>query len=312
MIVVEGGEKVGKSYSAFELSRSPKVGRTLVFDMGEGSGDAYAELGPYELVEHDGTFGDFLAQLKAAAALPMVEGRPNVIVIDSVTVLWEMLKDWGGQRARKGRKARETLHRDPDAEIKVPMNIWTDIADRWGQVVHTLRYSPVISILIARGREVAKVDKDGSPIAGETEYKLDAHKATVFQAGAHVRCIAPTRTRLMSVWSLHVQVPPAGIDLPDVMPLEHLIFDVIGAGSEFATSTAIAPVQSRTVGSAKQQLIGILERGQVPEPTAAAAKIWKATRGLPQRRTAELTDAQWEQLGDQAAAAILDAAGGGS
>src|SRR5690606_13461595 len=63
-IVIEGAEKVGKTYAALALSSSEKVGRTFVFDMGEGSADEYAALGPYEVVDHEGTFTDLLAQIK--------------------------------------------------------------------------------------------------------------------------------------------------------------------------------------------------------------------------------------------------------
>src|SRR5699024_10280841 len=120
-------------------------GRTFVFDMGEGSGDEYATLGPYELVEHDGTWTDFIAQLELAATTTDTAG-PTVIVIDSASMVWQLLKDWGEARARRGKKARAALRRDPDAEIAIPMNIWTDIADRWGNMIHILRRNPVISI----------------------------------------------------------------------------------------------------------------------------------------------------------------------
>jgi len=166
-ILLEGPEKVGKSYAAYRLSTSPHVGRTFVFDLGEGTADEYAELGPYEIVEHNGTFSDLLEQMKAAAAEPAVDGRPNVIVLDDGTALWDLLKDWADSRARTSRAGRKKLADDPDAEIDVSMNLWVDAKDRWYQVLNLLRAWPGIGVMIGRGKEVAKVP--GRPARRRTD-----------------------------------------------------------------------------------------------------------------------------------------------
>lgn len=291
LILVEGAEKVGKSVTSFELSASEKVGRTFVLDMGEGSADEYASLGPYEVLDHNGTFSDFLDQLKAATAEPAEDGKPNVIVIDSSTVLWESIKDWADARARRGKKARQILASDPDADVSIPMNIWTDAAERWGQVIHALRYWPGIGILIARGKEVAKVGKDGQPVMGQTDYKIEAHKSLGFQVTAHVRCEAPKRTRLVSVRSLHVEVPNGGLVLPEAMPLEHLVFDVLGAGGSFATSTAVAPAIDPLVSvEDAERLAAIVNIGGKDARTAWIARFKVPPAELPLELLAEADD----------------------
>jgi hypothetical protein len=277
LILVEGGEKAGKSCTAFELSSSEKVGRTFVLDMGEGSADEYKSLGRYEVLDHNGTFVDFLGQVKEATAVPMVDGKPNVIVIDSSTVLWESIKDWADGRARRGAKARKLLASDPDADVSIPMNIWTDAAERWGQVIHALRYWDGIGILIARGKEVAKVGKDGQPVTGQTDYKIEAHKSLGFQVSAHVRCEGMHRTRLVSVRSLHATVPPQGLMLPESMPLEHLVFDVLGAGGSFAVSTAVAPTaEERIPMEDAERLAAVVNSGGKEARTS-----WLARFGCP-------------------------------
>lgn len=294
VIVVEGGEKVGKTYAALQLSASEKVGRTFVLDLGEGSADEYAALGPYEVVDHDGTFADLMGQLKLAAAEPMVDGKPNVIVLDSGTVLWESIKDWADARARRGNNAKKILANDPDADVSIPMNIWTDAADRWGQMIHVLRYWDGIAVLICRGKEVAKVDGNGNPIAKQTDYKVEAHKSTLFQASAHVRCIAPKQVRLMSVRSLHAAVPAAGLALPDGNPLEHLVFDVLGAGEGFGSSSAVAPQIGRPVVDVKKALVDLFA-GKA-DPTGEATAVWAASDCAELTRADEVSDEQWAGL----------------
>ena len=44
LILIEGGEKVGKGWSAALLSASPKVGRTVIIDLNEGAWDEYGKI----------------------------------------------------------------------------------------------------------------------------------------------------------------------------------------------------------------------------------------------------------------------------
>lgn len=310
IILVEGAEKVGKTYISLALSASEHVGRTFAFDLGEGSADEYDALGPYEVVDHDGSFTDLLGQVKLATEEPTVDGKPNVIVIDSGTVLWESIKDWADARARRGKKAQGILRNDPDADVSIPMNIWTDAADRWGQLMHALRYWDGIAVLICRGKEVAKVGADGQPVNGQTDYKIEAHKSTVFQVSAHVRVDGPKKARLMSVRSLHVEVPPNGLALPEANPLEHVVFDVLGAGGAFGTSSAVAPKIGRPAGDAKTELVGIFTRaGYEPEPAKAAAiTVWNAGPCPDAAKADEVSDPHWADLVAAATVAIDETA----
>lgn len=295
-ILLEGEEKAGKSFAAYRLSSSPRVGRTFVFDLGEGTADEYAELGPYEIVEHNGTFSDLLAQLEAAAAEPAEEGRPNVIVLDDATALWDLLKDWAGARARNSKRGRQALAADPDAEIDVPMNLWNDAKDRWYRVLNLLRGWPGIAVLIARGKEVSKV-VGGQPVAGQTEWKVETEKSTAFAVSAWVRMTRPHVATLVAARSLHVDVPARGLPLEQDRPLEHLIFDVLGAGGDFTASTRVLPSLGLDRAAAKKNLLELLAELEVPEADRkdVAGALWRAT-GNP----AELTDEQWAALEEKA------------
>lgn len=297
IVLVEGAEKVGKTYAAFSLSASDKVGRTFVFDIGEGCADEYAALGPYEVVEHDGTFTDFLDQLEAATAEPSEDGKPNVIVIDSGTVLWEGLKDWAAKRARRSKANRKLLAQDPDAEINVSSTYWNDANDRWGRMLRILRGWPGISVVICRGKEVARMGADGNPIPGQTDYKIEAQKAFGYNANVHVRIDGPGKARLTAVRSLSVDVPPAGLPLPADAPLEHALFDVIGTG-QWAVADVHEPQFGRTVLDVKNELVArFVEAGlSDADAKAAAAAVWMAGPLPDAAKDAEVSDADHDAL----------------
>lgn len=286
-VLVEGDEKAGKSYVTYRLSASPRVGRMFVLDLGEGTGDEYAALGPYELLLHDGTFRSILGQVKAAAAVPQHEGRPNVIAIDDGTWLWDMLKDWAAYRARSSKKGREALQRDPDAELDIPMNLWNDAKDRWNEVINVLRGFPGIGVMIARGREVSKV-QGGVPVAGQTEWRVDAEKNVGFAASAWVRMTRPHTATLIGVRSLSVDVPARGLVLEGDNPLEHLVFGVLGAGGGFVPSSRVMPLVGLERPQAKQRLLELVRDAGAPAAaaTAIASELW-ATTGDPAEVTAE-------------------------
>lgn len=278
LILLEGEEKSGKTCAALELSASPRVGRTFAFDLDEGAIDEYAELGPYEVVDHAGTYSDLVAQLEAATKVPPVDGNPNVIVLDSGSALWSMLSAWADERARRSEKARRILRADPDAEVRVPMNLWTDAKGRWGRVVNLLRYWPGIAIVIARGREVAKVGPDGNPVAGETEWKVEVERSFPFNASAWVRMTRPRTARLIAARSLRVEVPADGLALDGPRPLERLVFEVLGAGGKFEASRAVRPDTGWPVPAAKARLVEVLGRSITDEARvkAEALAVWNA------------------------------------
>lgn len=278
LILVEGEEKTGKSHAAYSLSADPRIGRTFVFDVGEGTADEYAELGPYEVVEHNGTYGDILDQLQAACAQPVDNGLCNAVVIDSATAVWDLLKDWTGSRARNSKAGRRKLEQDPDAEVDVPMNLWNDANDRWNRILNVLRRSNVVGVLIARAKETAKV-QGGQPVAGQTEYKVEAQKGLPFAVTAQVRMSRPHTATLVAVRSLHVDVPAKGIQLPEPNPLAHLVFDVMKAGPGSTPAQITHGVVGLSVKEAKDRLLDFLNRENVPDPKIVARTLWDKHAG---------------------------------
>lgn len=291
LILVEGAEKTGKSAQSYALSADPRVGRTFVLDIGEGTADEYARLGPYEVIEHNGTYTDMWEQIGLACKEPAPPGRPNVIEIDAGSNLWDLLKDWTNHRARNSRAGRKKLEADPDAEIDPSMNLWNDARDRWYRVINLLRRSGCIGVIICRAREVAMV-KDGQPVVGQTDYKVEAEKGTPFAVTAQVRMSKPHRATLVAVRSLDVDVPEKGLVLPDVNPLGHLVFDLLGCGEGTVAANVTHGVVGIGTAEAKNRLLALVTRHGFAgdEAKAKAGELWTLPPGIEEVAPAALVD----------------------
>lgn len=259
LILLEGEEKAGKSFGAYALSASPLVNRTFVFDLGDGTADEYADLGPYEVVDLTGTYSDLLDQIRAATAVPPgPHGEPNVYIIDSGTDLWDLLKAWANARARRSKKGREALAADPDAEVDTPMNLWNDSKDRWATVVNLLRRSGGIGIITAQGSEVTKIE-NGQPTR-DTTWSVNAEKTIPAAATCWVRAQRdPRRYTLVGARRLGLEVPRGGLALPVDGTLHHLVFEVIGAGATFAAPTVQPATLGLTHKQAKRRLLDAIQ-----------------------------------------------------
>ena len=235
LILIEGGEKTGKSYACAVLSASKKVGRTLWLDWGEGAADEYGAIdgARYEVIEHDGTWASIMGQVVAAkeeAQRAKDAGEPPVVlVLDSITCEWESLKDWAADRAKTQKANREKLQRDPNAEVNISMNLWNDAASRHRRLMTLLMTFPGIVVITARGGETALVE-NGRPVEGKKSYRVEGHKSLAFDASCWIRLSRDTRPVVVGARSVHAGVRP-GIDPVQVLTsdwsLEWLIFDVL-------------------------------------------------------------------------------------
>jgi hypothetical protein len=234
-VLIEGGEKTGKSWAAAMLSASDKVGRVLWMDWGEGAADEYGAIpgARYEVIEHDGSWASRIGQIEAARAEAQRArehgDRPMVLVIDSGSCEWEELKDWASARARTTSTNRAKLERDPNAEITVPMNCWNDAAARHHRLMTLLLTFPGIVVVTARGGEVALVE-NGKPVEGKKSYRVEGHKNLAYDASCVIRLSRTDKPYIVGARSVHLGVRP-GIDDPKLLAddwtLERVIFDVL-------------------------------------------------------------------------------------
>lgn len=238
-ILLDGEEMTGKSWSVAELSGSAKVGRTIVLPLGEDT-SMWHEYGSipgarFEIAEHDGTWReivDIAKDVRDEAKAAVAAGDPPLVfAIDTITAVWEGLKDWTGHRARFSRAGKKALEADPDAKVDVPPNYWNDANDRHAELLSVLMTTPGIVIMVARGGEVMLYENGQPAKNGKTTWSTQVQKRVPFAATAHVRLSKDAHPLLVSKKGVHDPVRP-GIDpprrLPDNWTLESVIFGMLG------------------------------------------------------------------------------------
>lgn len=267
-LLIEGKEKVGKTYAALRFTSDPRVGRCFVIEVGERRADEYAALGDFEVVEHDGSLHEIVEAIKEVMRIAPEDGRPNVLVVDSMTGLWDLVKRKAEEIARSSKAAQEILERDPHAVIDVKHQAWNKAKDPyWWGWLNQLRAWPGIALLTCRADEVSKF-VDGRPVAGQTEYRVEMESGTVFILDGAVRIRGPQHPPLVTAaGSLNFTVPDGGLEIEDPDPLAHVIFGLFGAGTEVTLTVA----QAKDAVMAKARSLNLLG----DEAVAAAREAWK-------------------------------------
>lgn len=253
VVLLEGAEKAGKSYACALLSASKRVGQTYWLDLNEGAADEYAAIpgANYLVLDHDGSYASVLEQViavkEAAAAAKKVGEPPTVLVVDSMSALWDMLKDWASERAKGSKANRSKLAADPSAEVSITMNLWNDAFARYSKVNNVLLTFPGIVVLTARGKEVAQMSDDGRPVEGKKDYRVEGHKTLPWNASLWVRMSRERPPVVIGARSVHAGLVP-GKDEPQPIThnsqnlLEWLIFDVLKVDAGSAEVRNLAPL----------------------------------------------------------------------
>ena len=213
MLLIAGAEKSGKSWSCAEASGSDLVGRTLWIGIGEDDPDEYGSVpgADFEIVSNDGSYREILAAIEWAAAQPATDGKPNLIVVDSMTRLWDLLCDMAQEQAnaRARRKSQNPNTRQAaaqtDTEADIHMDIWNVAKDRWQHVVEALRVHQGPTLLTARLEEVT-VMQNGRPTQDKT-LKIKAEKSLPYDVGGIVQMPERGSAFLVGVRSTRLQVP---------------------------------------------------------------------------------------------------------
>lgn len=181
ILLLAGREKAGKTWAALTASTSPLVGRTLYIGIGEDDPDEYALIpgAEFEIVLHDGTYGSILDAIRAAVAEPSGE-KPTLIVVDSMTRLWNLI----GDNMQAIANARAKGRKNANGDYTISADLWNTAAAQWADVMNALRTHQGPVILTARLDSVA-VMENGAPTT-QKEWKVQAHKSLVFDASAIV------------------------------------------------------------------------------------------------------------------------------
>ncbi|MFJ6136469.1 AAA family ATPase [Kitasatospora sp. NPDC092286] len=306
-LLIEGEEGAGKTYSAFELSASERIGQMYVVDLSEGSADEYGAIpnADYEVIEHDGTYQDIAEQVEAvreeAQRAAAAGEKPVVLVIDSGTALWRMLSNWAGERAKRTQRNRDKLRNDPDANVDVTRNLWNDSSNRWYRIIHAMQTFPGIAIILARGRDISATGEDGQPLLDDRrrvvrEWKVGAQKDIGFDVSAWVRMRRDRTPELIKARTLRFRVESGNpLPLPG-FSVERLVFDLLGCSTASQPRQMPVLVGDRTgpwmeriaAATSRDECLVLWTELDAGAETGLTEPEWNTVRGAVRARVAEL------------------------
>jgi hypothetical protein len=196
LILLAGGEFSGKTTAVGIAAASGKFGRTWVLPFGEDP-DQIAEYDPDAvIVEHDGTLYEFaaaVAQMAAAInAEPLVDGKPQLVMVDSGSVLWDLFALIAEARARKSDEAAADLLRNPYASVNIgPLN-WSAVNKMWLRLITELKNMQAVVVITCRGKDGVVIGANGqidnvAARRGEKTFRPAIQSETPYAAHAYVK-----------------------------------------------------------------------------------------------------------------------------
>ena len=277
MTLIAGTEKSGKSWACAVASASTLIGRTYWVSIGEDDPDELGALpgARFEIVEHDGTYRGILAAITAAAAQPAVGGKPNLIVLDSATRLWDLLCDAAQHDAnqRAATKARNARRPVSEEDATITMDQWNTAKQRWQHCIDAIRSHVGPVLITARLEQVTILNAAGQPTA-EKAWKVKAEKSLPFDVGAVVEMHARADTYLAGVRSVRFTSEAERTKYPE-FTVEKLWTDLGLAEKDATSPRQHTPVDAADkpmteADAARADLVALCEQNGWDKPAVAA------------------------------------------
>ncbi len=275
IIVLGGREKSGKTWAALQASTSNLVGTTYYIGIGEDDPDEYALIpgARFEIVLHDGSYRGILAAVQSVAA-ERTE-KPNLLVIDSMTKLWDLIVDNAQRIANSRAKGRKTASGD----YAISPDLWNVAANQWRVLMDAVRAHHGPAILTARLDEVM-VMEDGQPTKEKT-WKVQAHKSLVFDAGVVVEMHERGHALITGARSVRM-----AIEKPTEMP--GLTIQELWSHLGITEKTEMgershASIVSDDPLTPEQEVALWRERAEKQTTEAGITAVWKEAQGLAQQ-----------------------------
>lgn len=200
-LLLAGKPKVGKSYNAAAASAASVLGRTLWVSIGEADPDEYGAMdgAAFEIVTHDGTFSGILNAVRGAVTEPWTDDRPTLVVVDSITKLWDLVttEAQGVANSRPKNRGREA---------SITPDLWSAAKRKWHAVVAPLQAYQGPVILTARLDEVMLMDDAGQPTK-EKGWKVQTEKNLPFDVDGVIEMRGRDDVHLTGVRSLRYDIP---------------------------------------------------------------------------------------------------------
>lgn len=208
IFLLAGREKAGKSWQAALASASDLIGQTYWVSIGEKDPDEYGAIpgARFEIAPHDGTVSDIEATIQWLRKAPQVDGKKNLLVIDSGTRLWDQL-------SREANNLAESRgSRDKNGELIVGTDLWNKVTFQWNRILSEVKAWDGPVIITARMELTAVMGDRGRPTGEKTE-KVKSQKNLPYDVDGIVEMPARGIATLTGARSVIYQLPER-TDLP--------------------------------------------------------------------------------------------------
>lgn len=249
MILLAGVEGSGKTWAAAQATGMDMIDRAFFIEVGESMADEYGAIpgARFEIVQHDGTIGQILSAVTWAAQQPATEGKVNMLIVDSISIIWEMIKDGLQHTAneRAAHKARRYNKPMPKEDVQINMDLWNRGADLWSKLMTQCRNFPGPVVVTARLNNVVLMDDKGQP-SKERDWKIEGHKSAPYSAQVVVQAREPRVWTLTKVATTSEMVQSQiGKVIPD-FTVEMLLVGM-GVDVNAQASTYVEPKQDNSL-----------------------------------------------------------------
>lgn len=273
-ILLAGIEGSGKSWTAATASGLDLFGRTFFLEVGEQMASEYGAIpgADYEIILHDGTERQIIQAAQWAAEQPTADGKPNLLIIDSMTEVWQVMQD-EQQRIANERAAKKG--RANTVEAPITMDQWNVAKDHFNDVVMAARKFPGPVIMTARLDNVSVVE--GGQPTGEKIWKVRSEKNLVYATTVIMQAREVRKWMMTKVASRELQMPAEGfLAWPDFTVEELLIRLGLDVDADVAESTFVRPSANHD-GAPEDQ-----EHDDQPTPSPAEVNTGELPENLPE------------------------------
>lgn len=217
VILLAGVAGAGKTWAAVEATAVPEVDRAFFIEIGEGVADAYGAVpgADFEIIEHDGSIGQIRDAIRWASEQPAEPEKYNMLILDSLTEVWDLLKD--NAAAEMMQRVKRKQRRLNGAEPKPDMDLWNKAGEVSDGLMRQLLDFPGPVICTARLDEVTEINDSGRP-SGAKDWKIQVNKKVPFRVSAVVQARSPRTWHLEKIVSTNpnLQIQPGELKpLPD-------------------------------------------------------------------------------------------------
>ncbi|MCU1441097.1 MAG: hypothetical protein JWP85_2094 [Rhodoglobus sp.] len=208
--LVAGAEKAGKTWIAAMAATSDLIKRTYWVGLGEDTPDEYGQVADFDIIKHDGSYREILANILEVAAEPApADGEPaTLLVVDSVSKVYRLILD--NQQARANARAVAAAKRTgsdaPTVDAKFSDADWSQVRAEWAAFMDAIRahHGPVI--LTARLYPAMVLDEAGNP-TGVRQNRIAADSSLPFDVSAVIELPARGEAFATGVRSVRWQLP---------------------------------------------------------------------------------------------------------